>query len=144
MYCWTLLNVTQPSYGWTRTLMVPDAEHGMMPVASSHQLRVLGAYTRRVRAGMRRVKAVSSNPHLLATAFRGANGGQTLVLLNRSTMEQRVEVEWRGASFRYLETASPREENAVEMTAGRSGGVVEVLVAPGAIVTLSNVELGKA
>jgi len=27
-------------YGWTRTLFVPDREHGMMPVASSHQLRV--------------------------------------------------------------------------------------------------------
>jgi len=33
MYCWTLLNVSQPSYGWTRTLMVPDPEHGFMPVA---------------------------------------------------------------------------------------------------------------
>ena len=31
MYCWTLLNVTQPSYGWTRTLMVPDPEHGFVP-----------------------------------------------------------------------------------------------------------------
>src|ERR1035441_8943101 len=27
MYCWTLLNVVQPSYGWTRTLFVPDPEH---------------------------------------------------------------------------------------------------------------------
>ena len=75
MYCWTLLNVVQPSYGWTRTLLVPDPEHGMKPVASSHQLRIFGAYTRRVRAGMKRVKAASSNPHVLATAFRGAGGG---------------------------------------------------------------------
>src|ERR1035438_9124434 len=69
LYCWTLLNVVQPSYGWTRTLLVPDPEHGLQPVASSHQLRVFGAYTRRVRAGMKRVKAASSNPHVLATAL---------------------------------------------------------------------------
>jgi hypothetical protein len=42
MYCWTLLNVVQPSYGWTRTLLVPDPEHGLKPVASSHQLRIFG------------------------------------------------------------------------------------------------------
>jgi hypothetical protein len=140
MYCWTLLNVVQPSYGWTRTLLVPDPEHGMMPVSSSHQLRVFGAYTRRVRAGMLRVRAASSNANLLATAFRGAGGEKTLILLNRSVAAQKVQVKWRGASFRYLETASPRQENSVEPAgAGR-----EVLVAPGAIVTLTNVELGKA
>jgi len=139
MYCWTLLNVVEPSYGWTRTLWVPDAEHGFKPAASSHQLRVFGAYTRRVRAGMTRVKAASSNAHVLATAFRGAEGERTLVLLNRSPVEQRVRVNWRGAAFRYLETASPQQENSVEA----AGPGMEVPVAPGAIVTLSNVELLK-
>jgi hypothetical protein len=43
-YCWTLLNVVQPSFGWTRTLTVPDRLHGFVPVAPSHQLRVFGAY----------------------------------------------------------------------------------------------------
>src|SRR5208283_5214804 len=108
MYCWTLLNVVQPSYGWTRSLLVPDAEHGMMPAPSSHQLRVFGAYTRRVRAGMRRVKVASSNANVLATAFSGAGGERTLILLNRSVAAQKVEVKWRGATFRYLETAGPR------------------------------------
>jgi hypothetical protein len=42
LYCRTPLNVEQPSYGWTRTLFAPDAEHGMKPVASDHQLRILG------------------------------------------------------------------------------------------------------
>jgi hypothetical protein len=140
MYCWTLLNVVQPSYGWTRTLLAPDPEHGLMPVASSHQLRIFGAYTRRVRAGMTRVKSVSSNPHLLATAFRGAGGETTLILLNRSSVAQKVAVKWRGAAFRYLETASPQRENSVEP----AGASMEVRVAPGAIVTLTNVELGKA
>ena len=139
MYCWTLLNVVQPSYGWTRTLLVPDPEHGLKPVASSHQLRVFGAYTRRVRAGMKRVKAASSNPHVLATAFSGAGGERTLILLNRSTTTQKVEVKWQGAKFRYLETTSPQQENSVEP----GPRTAEVLVAPGAIVTLTNVELGK-
>jgi hypothetical protein len=139
MYCWTLLNVVQPSYGWTRTLLVPDPEHGLMPVASSHHLRVFGAYTRRVRAGMQRVKVASSNANVLATAFRGAGGERTLILLNRSVAAQKVELKWPGASFKYRETASPQQENAVEP----AGVGLEVLVAPGAIVTLSNVELGK-
>ncbi|MGO9231134.1 MAG: hypothetical protein ACLQKA_18245 [Bryobacteraceae bacterium] len=143
MYCWTLLNVVQPSYGWTRTLLVPDPEHGMMPVASSHQLRVFGAYTRRVRAGMSRVKAVSSNPHLLATAFRGAGGERTLILLNRSGVAQKVAVKWPGAAFRYLETASPQQQNSVAPSPQLASASLEVLVAPGAIVTLSNVALGK-
>jgi hypothetical protein len=138
MYCWTLLNVTQPSFGWTRTLFVPDAEHGFKPAASSHQLRVLGAYTRRVRAGMTRVKAGSSNEHLLATAFRGPGSERTLILMNRSAVAQKVRVKWAGAKFVYLETASAQQENAVEEAPGGE----DVLVAPGSIVTLTNVKLG--
>jgi hypothetical protein len=139
MYCWTLLNVVQPSYGWTRTLLIPDPEHGRKPVASSHQLRVFGAYTRRVREGMKRVQATSSNPHLLVTAFTGAAGEKTLILLNRSTVAQQVRVNWRGAKFHYLETASVQQQNSVEPAAANP----EVTVAPGSIVTLSNVELGS-
>jgi hypothetical protein len=143
MYCWTLLNVTQPSYGWTRTLLVPDVEHGMKPVPSSHQLRVLGAYTRRVREGMKRVKAASSSEHMLATAFTGMGGKKTLILLNRSSVAQKVEVKWRGAAFHYLETADQRQENSVEPHSPSNSGSLSVLVAPGAIVTLTNVELGQ-
>jgi hypothetical protein len=144
MYCWTLLNVVQPSYGWTRTLFVPDPEHGFKPAGSSHQLRIFGAYTRRVRAGMQRVKAESSNPHILATAFRGARGERTLVLLNRSAAAQNVAVQWSGAEFRYRETADAQHENSVEPAPRAAGGSVEVHVPPGAIVTLTNVELGRA
>ena len=144
MYCWTLLNVAQPSYGWTRTLLVPDPEHGLKPVASSHQLRIFGAYSRRVRAGMKRVKAASSNPHVLATAFSGAAGERTLILLNRSSIAQKVDIKWAGAKFRYVETASAQQENSVEPRPQSAGAGLEVLVAPGSIVTLSNVELGIA
>ncbi len=142
MYCWTLLNVTQPSYGWTRTLMVPDPEHGFMPVASSHQLRVFGAYSRRVREGMTRVRSTSSNPNLLVTAFTGGGDQHTLIVLNRSTVRQRISLTWPGAVFRYRETASPQLENAVQPAPAGKGNVWEVTAEPGAIVTLTDVELG--
>jgi hypothetical protein len=137
MYCWTLLNVTQPSYGWTRTLMVPDPEHGFIPVASSHQLRVFGAYSRRVREGMTRVGCSVTDPDILVTAFSGDSGRGTLIILNRSTARKRIQVKWPGMEFRYQETASPRHENAVERVSG------DLMVEPGAIVTLTNVELGR-
>jgi hypothetical protein len=142
MYCWTLLNVSQPSYGWTRTLMVPDSEHGFMPVASSHQLRVFGAYSRRVREGMTRVGSTSSNPNLFVTAFTGGGTQHTLIVLNRSTVRQRISLTWPGAVFRYQETASPQVENAVQPAPAAKGDVQEVTVEPGAIVTLTDVELG--
>jgi hypothetical protein len=143
MYCWTLLNVTQPSYGWTRTLMVPDPEHGFVPVASSHQLRVFGAYSRRVREGMTRVRSTSSNPNLFVTAFTGDENRHTLIVLNRSTVRQKISLTWPGAVFRYQETASPQLENAVEPAPAAKGNVWEVTVEPGAIVTLTGVELGR-
>ena len=139
MYCWTLLNVVQPSYGWTRTLFVPDPEHGFRPAASSHQLRVFGAFSRRVRAGMRRVKAESGNANVLATAFEGPKGEHTLILLNRTVRAQKVALRWPGAAFRFSETADAQHENTVAPWAGGT----EVTVGPGAIVTLSDVELGK-
>ena len=139
MYCWTLLNVVEPSYGWTRTLMAPDAEHGFVPAATSHQLRVFGAYSRRIREGMTRVEAASSNPRLLATAFSGTAGARTLVMLNRSAAAQRVAVTWPGEPFRFMEVVSPQQENAVEPAAAG-----EVTLPPGAIVTLTNVPLGQA
>ncbi|MBI4873728.1 MAG: hypothetical protein HY822_03735 [Acidobacteria bacterium] len=137
MYCWTLLNVEQPSYGWTRTLMVPDAEHGFVPVAPSHQLRVFGAYSRRVREGMTRVEAATTNENLLPAAFEGPGGARTLVLLNRSLAPQRIAVRWSGKPFRYMEVASPEEENAVRAVPA------EIVLQPGWLVTLSNVELGR-
>ncbi len=143
MYCWTLLNVAQPSYGWTRTLMVPDSEHGFVPLASSHQLRVFGAYSRRVREGMRRVRTTSSNPNLFVTAFSGDGDKHTLIVLNRSTVRQKISLTWPGAVFRYQETASPQLENTVEPVSAAKGNVWEVTVEPGAIVTLTGVELGR-
>ena len=46
LYCWLLLDVEQPSFGGSRSLLVPDRMRGNLPVASSFELRVLGAYSR--------------------------------------------------------------------------------------------------
>jgi hypothetical protein len=88
---------------------------------------------------MWRVKAASNNPDILSTAFRDAAGKRTLILLNRSVRAQKVALGWPGASFAHLETVDAQHENTVETW---SGGA-EVSVGPGAIVTLTNVELGK-
>ena len=48
------------------------------------------------------------------TAFTGDEHRHTLIVLNRSTVRQKVSVRWPGAIFRYQETASPQLENAVE------------------------------
>ena len=92
---------------------------------------------------MTRVRSTSSNPNLLVTAFTGDGNRHTLIVLNRSTVRQKTSVRWPGAIFRYQETASPQLENAVEPAPPPKSDVWEVTVEPGAIVTLTGVELGK-
>jgi hypothetical protein len=60
------------------------------------------------------------------------------VLLNRSLAPQRVRINWHGKPFRFLEWASPYEENTV--SPAPTGD--EIVVPPGAIATLSTEELG--
>ena len=77
-----------------------------------------------------------------STAFTGNPDQHTLIVLNRSTVRQRISLTWPGAGFHYLETASPQLENAVQPAPDAKGNVWEVTVEPGAIVTLTGVELG--
>jgi hypothetical protein len=92
---------------------------------------------------MTRVRSTSSNPNLLVTVFTGDENRHTLIVLNRSTVRQKTSIRWPGAIFRYQETASPQLENAVESAPPPKGDVWEVTVEPGAIVTLTAVELGR-
>ena len=141
-YCWTILNVVQPSYGWTRSLFVPDPAHGGMPAPSSNQLRVFGAYSRRVKLGMTRVEAQTGDPDLMATAFIGTQGA-TLVLLNRGLSPCRAGVTGMTGlkSFTEMEITDPYHENAVERIGAGEGRTVTV--EPGMLVTLTNVALGR-
>jgi len=142
-YCWTLLNVVQPSYGWTRSLCVPDCEHGFVPTASSHQLRVFGAYSRRIREGMIRVTATSPDDDLLVCAFKGEGAAATVVLLNRSAAPKRVKVLWPGVVFAEIEVADPYHQNETRQIDGASEGTCETVLAPGSVVTVTNLPLRR-
>jgi hypothetical protein len=131
LYCWLLLDVEEPTFGSSRSLLVPDKTNGYLPRASSFELRVLGAYSRHILKNMRRVDASSSNPDLLTAAFDG-DGRSSLVVLNRSTEPQRLGVEWEGKHWAEIERTSQTMENAVS-----SKVPVDVIVQPGEIVTLS-------
>ena len=131
LYCWLILDVEQPNFGGSRSLLVPDRSQGEIPVASSFQLRVLGAFSRHVLKGMRRVEAPSSDPDLLPVAF--SDGGRTtLIVLNRSTSAQQLHIDWPGAAWSRMERTSFYSSN-VETTMPAN-----VVIAPGEIVTLSS------
>jgi len=131
IYCWLLLDVEQPSFGSSRSLLVPDRTRGETPVPSSFELRVLGAFSRHVVKGMKRVDATASNPNLLTAAFEDGPKS-TLVVLNRSTEPQKLTLQWPGKQWRELERTSLYSEN--ETTTSVPG---EIVVQPGEIMTLS-------
>lgn len=131
LYCWLLLDVEQPSFGASRSLMVPDRSKGWVPVASSFQLRVLGAFSRHVLKGMRRVETRTGNGDLLTAAFTDGKRN-SLIVLNRSTEAERLRVDWNGVRWTRMERTSFYSENTEMASAS------EIVVAPGEIVTLSD------
>lgn len=131
LYCWLLLDVEQPSFGASRSLMVPDRAKGWVPVASSFQLRMLGAFSRHVLKGMRRVETQTGNSDLLTAGFTDGKRN-SLIVLNRSTVTQRLRVDWNGVRWTRMERTSFYNENTE--TAVPS----EIVVAPGEIVTLAD------
>lgn len=140
-FCWTLVNVVQPSYGWTRTLCVPDPANGFVPAATSHQLRTFGAFTRRLRRGMVRLDAQSTDPDVLVCAFADGRGQRTLVAINRSTAPRKIRLEWPGAALTEAELVDPYHPNAtIDAPDAASGSLT---LAPGSIVTLTNVPKGR-
>jgi hypothetical protein len=80
---------------------------------------------------MKRVDAKSSNPDLLAAAFQGADKS-TLVVLNRSTEQQRLDARWVGKQWHEIEHTNLYSENETTTSVP-----TEVVVQPGEIVTLS-------
>jgi hypothetical protein len=131
MYCWLLLDIEQPTFGGSRSLLVPDRTRGQVPVASSFELRALGAFSRHVAKGMKRVDSESSNPDLLTSAF--ADGGKaTLIVVNRSTEPQKLDVQWTGERWTEIERTNQYSENETSASVP-----AEIVVQPGEIVTLS-------
>jgi len=102
-----------------------------VPVASSFQMRVLGAFSRHVLKGMRRLDAQTANRDLLTAAFTDEKRN-TLIVLNRSTEPQRLHVYWNGVHLNRMERTSFYDEN-VETAVPN-----DVVVEPGEIMTLSD------
>jgi hypothetical protein len=98
----------------------------------------MGAFSRHIRNGMKRVDADTSDPDLLATAFRGDKGEATVIVLNRSNEPRKLAVKWRGVTWREAERTSQYFENAV------SDPSEELLIQPGEILTLSTLVAGPA
>ena len=138
-YCWTILNTEQPSYAMTRSLFAIDRANGFVPKPSSAQLRVYGAYSRRVQRGMVRCETVSSDSDVMATAFKDKNGRTTLVLLNRGTSPAEVTWTWPEAKPTTVELTDPYHQNQV--LAGAAKPTQPILVPGGSIITLSDVPL---
>lgn len=133
LYCWTILDVEQPTFGGSRSLLVPDRVNGWVPVASSFELRVLGAYSRHILKGMKRIGVESPDPDLLATAFAG-DGNETLVLVNRASTARKITVQGTAGSWNEIERTGPEEANAV------SAVPADLVIQPGEIAVLSTIK----
>ena len=135
-YCWTILNTEQPSFA-TRTLFVSSPEDGFMPMPTRH-LRVFGAYSRRIKEGMTRVDVKCANKDIKAVAFMGEEKHATMVIQNRSENPVNLDLDWKNILFNEIETVDPYSNNIVKSFIDNS-----ITVAPGAIITLTNVPLNQ-
>ena len=133
MYCWLLLDVEQPTFAGSRSLLAPDRTRGWTPVATSFQLRVMGAFSRHILKGMQRIGVESSDPDLLTSAFADGQH-ETLVVINRSATARKLTVQGAAHPWAEMERTGLEEENAVSTVPA------EVVVEPGEIVVLSTIK----
>jgi hypothetical protein len=138
-YCWLLLNTEQPSFGASRALFVTSPENGYMPVASSNQLRVYGAFSRRIKEGMHRIEATCANNDVKAVAFIDKEKNiTTMVILNRSVHPVQLEIDWPATAFTQMEITNAYSPNLIQ-----SFNEGSITVQPGSIITLTNALLNK-
>ena len=130
MYCWLILDVEEPSFGGSRSLLVPDRTKGWIPVPSSFELRVLGAYSRHLVRGMQRVGATVDDGDLLTTAYADSKN-ETLIMTNRGNAPRIVKVTGADRAWVEMERIGLEAENAT------SAVPAEVVVAPGEMIVLS-------
>jgi O-glycosyl hydrolase len=133
MYCWLLLDVEQPTFAGSRSLLAPDRTRGWIPVPTSYQLRMMGAFSRHIVKGMQRIGVNASDPDLLTSAFADGQN-ETLVVVNRSATARKLAVEGANHPWAEMERTGLEEENAVAAVPA------EVVVEPGEIVVLSTIK----
>ncbi len=133
MYCWLLINNTQPSFSASRSLFTIDKSRNMEPEASSFQLRVFGAFSRHLQKGSERIGASSSDPDLLVSAY--AKGDKnTIIVLNRGNAPKKIDLSELG-SVDKMELVNPYRENQELMISDKK----EMVLKPGEIVTFYSI-----
>lgn len=137
-YAWVLLDVEQPNFRASRALIVPDRTNGEVPITSGAELRLMGAFSRHIHKGMKRVDAETSDPDLLATAYVGPAQEATVIVLNRSNEPRKLTIAWSGVAWKELERTSQYLQNQLT-TPTR-----DLTIQPGEIVTLSSIAAGPA
>ena len=133
MYCWLLLDVEQPTFAGSRSLLAPDRTRSWIPVPTSFQLRVMGAFSRHVVKGMQRIGVETGDPDLLATAFADAQN-ETLVVIIRSTTSRRLDLQGASHAWAEIEHTGLEDENSVAPF--RTENVIQ----PGEILVLSTIK----
>jgi hypothetical protein len=131
MYCWLLVNTVQPSFAASRSLFTIDESKNNIPVASSYQMRVFGAFSRHLFNGTQRMEITSSDAELLASAY-SKEKKLTVILLNKGTVAKKLNLDSFTGMFSGIEVVSPyRENEKMPIPANK-----QLLVEPGSIVTL--------
>ncbi len=87
---------------------------------------------------MSRVETEINNKDLKVVAFKGAGNLATMVILNRSLNPVELKINWANVEFSEMELTDPYSPNTIKTFKGK-----EVLVEPGAFVTITNVPLKK-
>ena len=129
MYCWTLLDYTQPSFAFTRSLFTLDHSNDMQPVASGFQLRTFGAFSRHILKGMKRVDVSPETMPLLVTAYKGKKSN-ILVVLNPATRPIAFDIQWNNCKFKRMERTTSYLNNQ------HSEIPDTIVIDPGEILTL--------
>ncbi len=75
---------------------------------------------------------------LKVVAFKGTGNSATIVVLNRSLNPINLKINWTNVKFSEMELTDPYSPNIIKPFKAN-----EVLVEPGAFVTITNVPLNK-
>lgn len=123
--------------------MAPDQTNGFVPAATSHQLRVFGAFSRRLPRGMTRIEATSTSKDLFVSAFLDDKGRGTIILLNRDVTSHVVSLAQLPIPLTEVERVDLYHSTAAQPLSDVTGGARTIRVLPGSIVTLTSVEPGQ-
>ncbi len=134
MYCWLLLDVEQPTFAGSRSLLAPDRTRGWVPVPTSYQLRVLGAlqppHPQRHAAHRRRNRRSRPAGHRIRRRpERNTRRRQPLRDRAQARRCRALRMPWAE-----IERTGLEEENAVSPF--RTDSVIQ----PGEIVVLSTIK----